>query len=455
MFSEQERRPLQFRLTVALAIAVLSLAVVGLTLANVAQGPRLLAADINLRAAVERGGQLLVLQSDQPLTGVDPSRVSVEPAVPVEVSWRGATVEVRFVKPLRYATDYIVTAGVTSAATDADSTITYDFRTPPAEIYLLQRNGSADEETLDQIVRAVPGSAERTVIYSAARIQEFAISGPSLAVVTQDSESAGMLTVGPLNGSGPSKTLATDVVVTGLQASDFNGVFGFTVMPLSGTNQYQTQLHLYDPSTGDDPTGLLGLDNKPLAPQTWAFVPGTRTILAQTADTLFFLIDAATGSVKPLGGHSRMHGFVNGTATVIFEDGGRYVTLDLTAGTRAEIPLGNLVRSAVVYQLLALPDDNYVELAGRLEDSGIQLSIEYVDQGTFKTIYAPEPENDIPLVCLSPNGQYLAVEEVPAGNETDGYDVLPGYLNSRVLIIDSSTGNVQAEEAGFGADWCR
>jgi hypothetical protein len=60
----------------------------------------------------------------------------------------------------------------------------------------------------------------------------------------------------------------------------------------------------------------------------------------------------------------------------------------------------------------------------------------------------------IATVCLSPNGQLLAVEVVPPGTETDGYEVVPGYRKSRVIVIDSSTGSVQGDEAGFGASWC-
>ena len=455
MSSERERPRLGFRLTVALAIAALSLAVVALTLANVAQGPQLLGAEVNPRAAVERAGQLLILQTDQPLTGVEPSQVSIAPAVPIEVSWRGAAVEVRFVRALKYATDYQVSAVVTSAATGASSTITHSFRTPSAEVYILQRNGSAGEESRDQIVRTVPGAAERKVVHSAARIQEFAVSGPFLAVITQAGDSAGTLAVGPLNGSGPWKTLATDSVVSQLQASETNGVFGFVLQPLSGPAKDRTQLHLYDPAVGDQLTGLVGLDGKPLDPELWAFVPGTRAIVAQTTDALFFLIDTVTGSVKPLGGHGGMHGFVNGTPTLILEKDGRYVAFDLATGKRTELPLGDLVQSAVVYQLLALPDGGYVSLVARLEDGELRFSIEAIGQGAFRTIYAPEPADSmIPKVCLSPNGQYLAVEAVPPGTGTDGYDVLPGYLQSRVVVLDSSTGNFQGEEAGFGADWC-
>jgi hypothetical protein len=450
-----ERSRLGFRRTVVLAVTALSLAVVGLTLANVARGPRLLGAELNPASAVERAGQLLVLQADQQLTGVEPGHVSVAPAVPVEVSWRDATVEVRFLSALRYATEYRVSAAVTSAATGASSTVTHSFRTPPAEIYVLERNGSVGEETADHIMRTVPGSTDRNVIYSAARIQEFAVSGPSLAVVTQDETSAGTLAIGPVNGPGAWNTVATDSIVTQLQASDAAGVFGFVLQPLNGPDQDQTQLHLYDPSAGDPLTGVRGLDGKPLDPESWAFVPGTRAIVAQTTDALFFLIDTVTGSVKPLGGHSAMHGFVRGTPTLILGDQGRYVEFDLITGTRREIPLGDLSKSALVYQLLALPEDGYVSLVARLEDGELRFSVVVVGQDEFRIIYEPEPtDSTIPIVCLSPNGQLLAVEAVSPGIELDGYDVLPGYRKSRVVVIDAATGNFQGEEPGFGADWC-
>jgi hypothetical protein len=455
MSSERTPRRLGFRQTVVLVITILSLAVVGLTLANIARGPRLLGAELNAVAAVERAGQLLVLQADQPLTGVEPGQVSVAPAMPVEVTWRGATVEVRFLSALQYATEYEVSAAVTSASTGASSTVRHSFRTPPAEVYVLQRNGSDGKETADHIVRAVPGTTERGVVYSAPRIQEFALSGPSLAVVTQDEISAGTLAVGPVRGSGDWKTVATDTVVTQLQASEANGVFGFVLQPLSGPDKDRTQLHVYDPAAGDQLTGIRGLDGKPLDPESWAFVPGTRSIVAQTADALFFLIDTVSGSVKTLGGHSAMHGFVRGTPTLIFEDQGRFNAFDLTTGTRKEIPLGDLSESALVYQLLALPADGYVSLVARLEDGELRFSVVVVGQDEFRIIYEPAPtDSTIPIVCLSPNGQLLAIETVPPGNETDGYDVLPGYRKSRVVVIDSATGNFQGEEPGFGPDWC-
>jgi hypothetical protein len=450
-----DRPRLGFRQTVVLAITALSLAVVGLTLANVAQGPRLLGAELNPAAAIERAGQLLVLRVDQPLTAVESGQISVAPAVPIEVSWRDATVEVRFLSALRYATEYRVSAAVTSAATGASSTVTHSFRTPPAEVYVLQRNGSAEEETSDHIVRTIPGSTDRSVVLSAARIQEFAVSGPSLAVVTQDETSAGTLAVGPVNGLGAWKTVATDSVVTQLRGSEANGVFGFVLQPLSGPDKDKTQLHLYDPASGDQPIGVVGLDGKPLDPESWAFVPGTRAIVAQTTDALFFLIETVTGSVKPLGGHNAMHGFVRGTPTLIFETQGRYVAFDLTSTNRREIPLGDLSKSALVYQLLALPDDDYVSLVARLEDGELRFSVVVIDQDEVRIIYEPEPtDSTIPIVCLSPNGQLLAVESVPPGNETDGYDVLPGYRRSRIVVIDAATGNFQSEDPGFGADWC-
>jgi hypothetical protein len=225
------------------------------------------------------------------------------------------------------------------------------------------------------------------------------------------------------------------------------------LQPLIGPAQERIQLQLYDPAVGRL-TGVMGLDGKPLDPQSWAFVPGTRTIVAQTADALFFLIDSVTGSVKPLGGHSRMHGFVNGTPTLILESDGHYAEFDLTVGKSTDIPLGDLLRSALVNRLLALPDHGFVSQVVRFEHGALRYSVVAISDGAFKTIYTPEPtESAIDAVCLSPNGQLLALEVVPPGTDTDGYEVVPGYRNCRVVVIDSSTGSLQGEEAGFGASW--
>ena len=77
----------RFWLTVAVTIAALVLATVGLTVANAVQGPRLVSADVNPRTAVERAGQRLILRLDQAVAEVSVTDIAVTPAVPVRSAW--------------------------------------------------------------------------------------------------------------------------------------------------------------------------------------------------------------------------------------------------------------------------------------------------------------------------------------------------------------------------------
>jgi hypothetical protein len=81
-----------------------------------------------------------------------------------------------------------------------------------------------------------------------------------------------------------------------------------------------------------------GFDGKPFEPLDWAFVPGTTSIVAQAADNSFYLIDPLHGTpTQPLGGHSRMYGFVPGSTTLIVDDNGDYKAIDLATGNTSTV----------------------------------------------------------------------------------------------------------------------
>jgi hypothetical protein len=179
----------------------------------------------------------------------------------------------RFADSLSYATTYQIVAKVRSATTGASSTLTYSFRTPDGAFYILHRAASnADDDAPAQIVL---GSTEQTVVRSQPHIEQYAVADPTVAVVTSDADGAGMLTVGPLDGSEPTQTLAANSDISQLKSSGPSGLLGFVLTPLSDPNQGgDGQLHLYDPVTGKLIT-VSGFDGKPLDPLDWAFVPGT------------------------------------------------------------------------------------------------------------------------------------------------------------------------------------
>ena len=126
-------------------------------------------------------------------------------------------------------------------------------------------------------------------------IEQYAVADPVIGVVTSDADGAGTLTVGRLDGSKAPQTLAENSDISQLKSSGPSGLLGFVLPPLSGPDRGGGgQLHLYDPVTAKL-IKVSGFDGKPLEPLDWAFVPGTTSIVAQTADTSFYLIDPLNG----------------------------------------------------------------------------------------------------------------------------------------------------------------
>jgi hypothetical protein len=448
----------RFRITAAVTIAALVLATVGLTVANAVQGPRLVSADVNPRMAVERVGQRLVLRLDQAIAEVSVTDIAVTPAVPVALSLERATLIVRFEEVLRHATRYEVVIPVRSTTTDRASKLSYGFRTPDPEVYVLQRAGSdANSGPEDQIVRTVVGAGTRDIVQSAQGIQEYAVAEPSIAVITADDAKAGRLTVGPVDGSEPARTLVDNADIGQLQSSGRAGMFGFVARPLSGPDQDLVQLQIYDPTAGGDLIKVVGFDGKPLAPQVWAFVPGTTSIVVQTEDASFFLIDPINGTpARPLGSHVMMHGFVYGTATMIVQDPGGYTAIDLVTGSASPLPVFDQGTTAAVYRLFDLPGDRgLVALVASLAGGNLRYSTVTLTSTRVRPLFAPEPPSTlIQQVCLSPNGEYLAVETIPADAVPDNYPFVLGYPKATTVLVEVATGRSDRAVPGFAVHWC-
>ena len=453
MSSDPSKRQDRFRLTAAVMIGALLFAAVGLTVANTRQGPRLLDAQINSGAAVEGAGQRLVLRVDQTVAHPTADQVTVTPIVPVEPTSDGAALILRLADSLSYATTYQIVAKVRSATTGASSTLTYSFRTPDGAFYILHRAASnADDDAPAQIVRHLIGSTEQKVVRSQPHIEQYAVADPTIAVVTSDADGAGTLTVGPLDGSEPTQTLAANSDISQLKSSGPSGLLGFVLTPLSDPDQGgDGQLHLYDPVTGKLIT-VSGFDGKPLDPLDWAFVPGTTSIVAQTADTSFYLIDPLNGRpTQPLGGHSRMYGFVPGSTTLLVDDNGDYKAIDLARGNTSTVPALDLPEAAAVQQLLPLAGDRgYVGWVATQDGAGL---VVVISDGHARQIYAedPDPTGGIQSICLSPNGQYVAVAKLPRDAATNPDS--SGFAN-KTEFVDTATGRTDHDVAGSQVNWC-
>jgi hypothetical protein len=195
-----------------------------------------------------------------------------------------------------------------------------------------------------------------------------------------------------------------------------------------------------------------GFDGKPVEPLDWAFVPGTTSIVAQTADNSFYLIDPFKGRpTQPLGGHSRMYGFVPGSTTLIVDDNGAYKAIDLATGNTSTVSALDLPNAAGLQQLLPLGGDRgYVGWVAT-EDGGA--SVVVINDGNVRQIYAedPDPVGGIQSVCLSPNGQYLAVAKLPRDAATNPDS--SGFAN-RTEFVDIATGQIEPDVGGSDINWC-
>ena len=452
MFSDPAKRQHRFRLTAAVTIGALLLAALGLTVANSVQGPRLLDAQIDPGATVEGIGERLVLRVDQTVADLTADQVRVTPVVPVEPKSDGADLILRFGDSLRYATTYEIVAQVRSATTGAASTLRYSFRTPDGAFYILKRAASnAGTDAPDQIIRSVIGSTEQWVVHSQPHIEQYAVADPAIAVVTSDAAGAGTLTVGPLDGSGPTRTLANNSDISQLKSSGPSGLLGFVLTRLSDPDRGgDGQLHLYDPVTGKL-IKVSGFDGKPLEPLDWAFVPSTTSIVAQMDDNSFYLIDPLNDTpTQPLGSHSRMYGFVPGSTTLIIDDNGDYKAIELATGNTSAIPALN-AEAAAIQQLLPLGGDRgYVGWVATHDGAA---SVVVINDGNLRQIYAedPDPAGGIESVCLSPNGQYLAVAKLPRDAATNPDS--SGFAN-RTQFVDTATGRTDHNVAGSQVNWC-
>jgi WD40 repeat protein len=453
MSSDPPKRQDRFRLTAAVMIGALLVAAVGLTVVNTLQGPRLLEAQINPAAAVEGPGERLVLRVDQTVAELTAEHVSVTPTVPVEPTSDGAALILRFSDSLSYATTYEIVAQVQSATTGASSTLRYSFRTPDGAFYTLQRAASnADTDSPDQIVHHVIGSTEQWVVRKQPRIEQYAVADPLIAVVTSDATGAGTLTVGPLDGSKPSQTLAEDSDISQLKSSGRSGLLGFVMPSLSDPDLGgDGQLHVYDPVAAKLIT-VSALDGKPLQPLDWTFVPGTTFIVAQTVDNSFYLIDPLNGRpTQALGGHSRMYGFVPGSTTLIVDNNGEYKAIDLATGNTSTVPALDLPEAAYVQQLVPLGGDRgYV---GWVPTQDGAASVVVINDGSVRQIYAedPDPVGGIESVCLSPNGQYLAVAKLSRDAATNPH--ASGFAN-RTELVNIASGHIEQDITGSEINWC-
>ncbi len=343
-------------------------------------------------------------------------------------------------------------------------------------LYTLQRDTGKDNSGLkkpDTILgTSLSGSDQGTVIVSAPRIQEYAALPSALAVVTLNDDNTSSLEMVPLTGGPPTLVpLPSMGTVANLHAAGSKNLIGFTFTASSATGQYWKTLFVYDvgkPSAA--PWAVQGIHG-PVTATDWRFVPGAATLVAQAEDQSMFLIDPLdSGKVSPLGTHAGILGFP-GTNELGVSDPGlkvgidppRYSTINLSNGALTPTTLaGAFVPDAASgVTTTASPPvvlDGFGQYAQvvRKFDAGKETSaVNLTDKNGSRVLYRPDAAwSRILDTCVSPAGDYLAVETAAPQYAGDQYPVLPEPTPMRTDLVELKSGTVLKSVPGFLPSWC-
>ena len=436
-------------------MVVLALLCTGFAVLGYVQGPKLSSAQVDTDQVTARSGQQLRLFANQPLAAVHADDVTITPAADFSVTTSGAVVAVEFEQPLLYAAHYVVTVdGVTSEFDDQSSTLRYEFTTGSRPLYYLDRG-----ETTDEIVRTAVNGNERTVVYSAPRIQEFALLGTTAAVSADAGDGTSTLSLVSFDDGGVEPiALPVPGVVEQLHAADDGVTIGFAFSTADGA--YNHTLMTLDFEAGRDIVPVAALDGTPLTVSNWFFIPGGVTLAAQNrADESVLLVDTSTGAVTPLGTFRSLESLSTDATRLGVTNPFGPVSLsigDLTDTEFAPSPLDGvrplpgdfqLMRGTRLVQHVVLADYAANVFAGVL----------VADDGTtsrqlFRT---KDDRGSIDDFSVSPNDQYVAVEVEPnvSTSESDGYPVNERSTSVTTIVIDIASGAQVKSVAGLGLQW--
>lgn len=430
--------------------------------ATVLMGPRVTAVQVDPAAAVSASGSRLIVTTSQSLAEVDPANVTVTPATPFDVDTSGRSIGVRFTVPLDADTEYTVTIeDVSGVSGGPSSTIAESFRTPPSEVFLLQR-GTADGDT---IFRTDLTGEAAVAVFAHPHIEDYRATRQHLVVlIEEDGENALVMT--DLDGQNPVELpLPGAGYVADLQIADWGERIGYLFTSASVSTGSGDESALYT-ATLDAPTAepvkvvVEGADERIAQ---WSFVPDTDSVLLVAFDGTLLLTAADGSAPTAFGSALAIDGIAPGTAQAIVERIDGLVVLDLSTGEETPLDVGT--DAAVIGSVLPLPRGGTLRTTFPIAESGLPTGATSVvvvgDDGVSTEVFAAPSSDAVLQTCVSPSGQYAAVLVAPdlASNPYDTYQLpLPGTVQTHILTLpgdaDSQASEVVAL-SGSSISWCR
>ena len=441
---------------VVLALLVGTFVVLGFT-----QGPKLSSAQIDVGGVVAQSGQQLRLFANQAVATVDAEQVTVTPDAAATVSTSGDVIAVQFDEPLNYGTRYTVEVrDVTSVYVDHPATFNYTFETGSPAIHYLDR-ASAGSDADDEIIATRILDTDRTVLFAAPRIQDYAEFDTATAVVTLGDDDLSELSLVNSQGNVEPLTLPGDGIIENLHASQ-TGVLGFTFTSAGPTpeREFSDTLFSVDLNNSRIIQPVAGIDGNPMQVLDWEFIPVTGEIIAQSLDQSLFRLDPAVpGVILPLGQYLEFGTIASDGSAITVADPFGQVALSLVDGSIERLeasPLDGLLPSGGAVQVL--PSGDRIQRVAIFDSESGRFRSELVyDDGTqsrelFGTI---DDAGSIESFTVSPNSEYVAVETVPnvAASVSDGYPVGARSTTVTTVFVEIATGAVIKSVEGFRPTW--
>lgn len=446
-----------FRRTFVAVIAVLAVLVATFAVLDRAQGPKLSSMQVDPVALASQPGQTVQLAVNQAISRVKASQVTVTPKAPFRASASGLQVTVQFARPLSYATTYRVTVkDVRSADDGAVATLRSAFSTPAAQLYYLHRSGSTAP---DEIRRTTPTGRGAIVVYSAPRIQDFAVLDGSLAVVTVDAHGNSSLAIVSSSRTIRSVRLPGAGSIGLLHANSVSDQFAFTFTSAGSSGGYVQDLFTLADAPGAKPVAVKGLGGTPLAAINWLFVPGSANVVILGSNGNVELVDPTNpNSTTPFANYFTLDSISNDGTTVGVSDINGALSLALPTGKPTRItpsrldgkqPIGGATQSVPggVLQI----DSVYGDAVGSFTEHLV------FDNGTTsRQLYSPaNPLGSIDSFSVSPGNQFVAIEVTPdvATAKPDGYQLNGRPTSVETVVVDAANGKSLGTLPGFDAQW--
>ncbi len=439
-----------------LALAAATLGTVGAL-----RGPTLSGATLAVDRTVTSAGTQLTLQSRQPIDKVTSGQVCVTPAAAVSVSSRDNTVTIRFDTTLAYATGYTVTVtGIRSPYTGRTADWHYGFTTPAATLYSLLAHRSESNQPDDEVVTGPVGAS--TTVLTAPGIDEYTVTRRYVVAISHpDDQTSNLVITDRDTGAVVSDEHAPQVPALALLQTSSDGTrFGYSA---NGTDsatgtQNDNTLYIQDATDLTHPPVPITDAGQPLAVQDWRFVPGVSAVvvLDLTGQAFLVYLDSDTKPV-PLGSLAQLVGFTPGSPSLVAENGGKTVLLDLTAGTHTTIPRGSETDDNFNGRVTLIGPDDYVaenvEVHRSKDSTRVVTRLVRVTAG-HRTLLAgfPPEKGQVLDSGISPNGQYAWAAtlspDAPVDELTSG-----ASSHATTTVVQATTGQLVTTVPGFDPAW--